>query len=183
VWRETCYASKAASQLPGLQHALSGLKAAGEPEFADEGADEGVAPASTLRVADFYAPTPLSAPGATTIRTKDLTTMLARVPAPVVLDVSCGEAVIPGGLFAPWADDGTRLDDAIQARLAQELGAKTGGNLERGVVAVGAGVHGWAGYNAALRVIALGYRTVYWYRGGEEAWARAHLPAEDRRDP
>jgi rhodanese-related sulfurtransferase len=38
-------------------------------------------------------------------------------------------------------------------------------------------------YNMALHVIALGYRTVYWYRGGEEAWAAAGLPAEDRGLP
>jgi TolB-like protein/DNA-binding winged helix-turn-helix (wHTH) protein/rhodanese-related sulfurtransferase len=183
VWRESCYASRAVSQLPGLKHALAALQAAGMPEFADETIDQGVAPATTLQLADFYAPTPLTVPGAVTIKTTELAALLARTPSPVVLDVSCGEAVIAGALFAPWADDGDRLDDRIQVQLGEELGARTGGDFARPVVTVGSGVHGWAGYGAALRVLALGYRSVYWYRGGEEAWAKAHMPAEDRRDP
>jgi len=41
----------------------------------------------------------------------------------------------------------------------------------------------WSRQLYACRASALGYRAVYWYRGGEEAWAAAHLPAEDRRNP
>ncbi|HTZ69452.1 MAG TPA: hypothetical protein VMB71_02280 [Acetobacteraceae bacterium] len=37
------------------------------------------------------------------------------------------------------------------------------------------------GYNTALRLRAGGVKNLYWYRGGEEAWAAAGLPAEDRR--
>lgn len=183
VWRESCYASKAVSALPGFKRALSGLLAAGMPEFADELADHGIQPTSKLQVADFYAPTPLSVPSAAMVRTADLPSLLATTPAPVVLDVSCGESVIADAIFAPWADDGDRFDDDIQTRLAQELRAKTGDDLARPIVAVGNGVYGWGGYNAALRAAALGYRTIYWYRGGEEAWSKARLPAEDRRNP
>jgi hypothetical protein len=32
--------------------------------------------------------------------------------------------------------------------------------------------HCWMSYNAALRAIHLGFRQVYWYRGGIEAWQR-----------
>jgi rhodanese-related sulfurtransferase len=34
----------------------------------------------------------------------------------------------------------------------------------------------WLGVNAALRLKALGYINVHWYRGGIEAWLRAGLP-------
>ena len=32
------------------------------------------------------------------------------------------------------------------------------------------------GRNLALRVAALGYTDIYWYRGGREAWEVADLP-------
>ena len=32
-------------------------------------------------------------------------------------------------------------------------------------------------YNAALRLDALGYENLYWYRGGIAAWKAANLPA------
>jgi rhodanese-related sulfurtransferase len=44
-------------------------------------------------------------------------------------------------------------------------------------------VFDWNPYNATLAVLALGYRNVLWYRGGEEAWVAAGLKADDRRDP
>ena len=47
---------------------------------------------------------------------------------------------------------------------------------------MGDGACGTAAYLAALHLVQLGYRDVDWYRGGEEAWARAGKPAEDRRD-
>ena len=31
-------------------------------------------------------------------------------------------------------------------------------------------------YNAALRLDALGYENLYWYRGGIAAWKAANLP-------
>jgi hypothetical protein len=34
----------------------------------------------------------------------------------------------------------------------------------------------FAGYNLALRLVALGYTNVYWYRGGLEAWRAHQLP-------
>ena len=35
------------------------------------------------------------------------------------------------------------------------------------------------GRNLALRLVALGYSKVYWYRGGREAWEVAGLPETD----
>ena len=34
----------------------------------------------------------------------------------------------------------------------------------------------WLSYNAALRLHALGYENLYWYRGGIAAWKAANLP-------
>jgi rhodanese-related sulfurtransferase len=35
------------------------------------------------------------------------------------------------------------------------------------------------GRNLALRLTALGYTEVYWYRGGRESWAVAGLPESE----
>jgi rhodanese-related sulfurtransferase len=48
-------------------------------------------------------------------------------------------------------------------------------------VVLGNGIFGWSSYDAAQHFVASGYRTVLWYRGGEEAWAAARLPAQDHR--
>jgi rhodanese-related sulfurtransferase len=34
----------------------------------------------------------------------------------------------------------------------------------------------WLSRNAALRAVELGYRSVYWYRGGFASWRAAGLP-------
>jgi hypothetical protein len=44
------------------------------------------------------------------------------------------------------------------------------------VVAVGWNSERFDGRNLALRLVALGYTHVYWYRGGREAWEVAGLP-------
>jgi rhodanese-related sulfurtransferase len=44
------------------------------------------------------------------------------------------------------------------------------------------GVYGWRSYNAVLQLQAAGVPNLVWYRGGEEAWAKAGLPAFDARE-
>ena len=44
------------------------------------------------------------------------------------------------------------------------------------VVTVGWNAERFQGRNLALRLVALGYTEVYWYRGGREAWMAAGLP-------
>jgi adenylate cyclase len=37
----------------------------------------------------------------------------------------------------------------------------------------------WGGYNLALRLVALGYTRVSWYRGGQECWQASKSPTAD----
>jgi rhodanese-related sulfurtransferase len=53
----------------------------------------------------------------------------------------------------------------------------TGGDRAKPIVAVGWNAERHTGRNLALRLVALGYTEVYWYRGGREAWLSADLPA------
>ena len=178
VWRLGCYASKTQATTAGFQQMLAGLRAAGMPEFAEEARDEGIAPVSEKRRMGDFDPTPLTAPGARTVTTAALATLLAQNPRPVVLDVGCGAAAIEGAIRQR---EDTFLTPDAQARLKAGVAAHTGGDLDRPVVAMGSGAYGWGSYNAALALHELGYRHVFWYRGGEEAWAAAGMPSEDDR--
>ena len=60
--------------------------------------------------------------------------------------------------------------------MRKKMRALTKGDLATPIVAVGWNSERFDGYNLALRLIALGYTNVYWYRGGREAWEVAGLP-------
>jgi PQQ-dependent catabolism-associated CXXCW motif protein len=141
---------------------------------ADEDVDFGVPPAHELRLGEHSAPTPRELPGARTIRTLQLKAWLEDDgPArPLLFDVlgGTGHDTLPGAIWLPGAGRGESLADALQGQLARTLAALTGGDPARPLVFFCAGVQCWLSYNAALRAAALGYRGVYWYRGGIEAW-------------
>jgi len=100
-----------------------------------------------------------------------------RVAGPLLLlfDVLGGEQhdSLPGAIWLPGAGRGNGFDDAVQAQLARLLQAATKGDVGRAMVFFCQGTACWLSYNAALRAVALGYREVYWYRGGLEAWIAA----------
>lgn len=50
------------------------------------------------------------------------------------------------------------------------------GKMNKPVVAIGWNSERFDGRNLALRLVALGYTEVYWYRGGREAWEFNELP-------
>ena len=84
-----------------------------------------------------------------------------------------GHDTIPGAFWLPGAGRGDSLSDPVQAQLARTLEALAGGDRARRMVFFCIGVRCWLSYNAALRAAALGYREVYWYRGGINAWIDA----------
>ena len=57
-----------------------------------------------------------------------------------------------------------------------EMAELTGGDHTRVIVVVGWSSERFGGRNLALRLVALGYTQVTWYRGGREAWEVAGLP-------
>jgi hypothetical protein len=154
------------------------LRLAGERDHAAEDADFGVPPDALH--ASFIGLTPISAPGARTIRTADLATFLARVRS-IVLDTgsySWGR-LIPGAIGLLNAGIGGTFTDSAQDRLRAKMSQLTKGDLSMPVVAVGWNSERFDGRNLALRLVALGYTQVYWYRGGREAWEAASLPEID----
>ena len=145
------------------------------PAIANEDIDYGLAPVSTLRTADYHAPTPREIPGARTIGTSALRDSLQAQSQPLLFDVLGGEvhASLPGAIWLPGAGRGQSFTDTVQARFAQTLNALTKGDRKRPLVFFCQGPQCWLSYNAALRAVALGYEAVFWYRGGIEAWIAA----------
>ena len=151
---------------------------AGDNGYANESHDWGIAPTSRLRPPPHHGPTPLQIPGAQVVQTRQLQVMLAGAEKPLLVDVLSeqGHVTLAGAVWLSGAGLGTNFMDPVQLLLTQLLGQLTRGDKTRPVVFFCASVRCWLSYNAALRAVAAGYRRVYWYRGGIEAWQAAGLP-------
>jgi TolB-like protein/DNA-binding winged helix-turn-helix (wHTH) protein/rhodanese-related sulfurtransferase len=176
VWRLAAYDTKALSVLSGCHAYLKALHTAGMPDYATESQDFSVKAPTVEQDGGDFDPTPLNIPGAQRITTETLRSLLAATAKPVILDVGTGSAVIPSAVLVwprgEWGDQNRMLAEALSG---------SGAAPDRAVVVMADGPFGWASYNAALHLVALGYRHVLWYRGGEEAWASSGGEAEDRR--
>jgi adenylate cyclase len=166
--------------LAQMRHVQEGLRLAGLRDHADENADFGVAPAGDVLHADLVAPTPDSAPGAKTIRTSELTSLLSRTK-PLLIDVaqdSCGRS-LPSAVGLQGTGHGACFSQKIQARFVRKIHDLTAGDLTKPIVTFCVNSERFTGYNLALRLVALGCTDVHWYRGGVEAWQVNGLPDSD----
>jgi DNA-binding winged helix-turn-helix (wHTH) protein len=91
--------------------------------------------------------------------TEDITTDLSKVRGMFVI-----------ARASAYALQGKPID------VRKKMQALTKGSLSTPIVAVGWNVERFDGRNLSLRLVALGYTNVYWYRGGREAWEVAGLP-------
>jgi adenylate cyclase len=145
-------------------------------DHADEDADFGVT-ADTALHGELPGLTPNDAPGAKTLRTTDFVLFLAE-SRPIIIDTMTyfwGQS-IPGAVGLKYSGVGGSFSDAAQGRMGRKLRELTGGDSNRPIVAVGWNSERFDGRNLALRLVALGYPKVYWYRGGREAWEVEGLP-------
>jgi adenylate cyclase len=155
---------------------LDGLRIAGLPDHAEEDADFGVISDDMPR-RDLAGPTPTTMSGARTIRTGDLVPFLAEKKQ-IVVDTglySWGRS-IPGAVGLKNAGLGGSYTDTAQNHLRRKMRELSKDDLTIPIIAVGWNSERFDGYNLALRLVALGYTNVYWYRGGREAWEIASLP-------
>jgi adenylate cyclase len=153
-----------------------GLRLAGLRDHADEDGDFEENSDGVLHQ-DLVGLTPKTVPGAVTIRTMELQSVVAR-QCPVVVDTAYGSwgNSIPGAVGLKFAGSGGSFVGATQTHLRHKMHTITGGDLAQSIIAVGCNSERFDGYNLALRLVALGYRNVYWYRGGREAWEVSGLP-------
>ncbi len=147
----------------------------------NEAQDLGVAPTQRLRPSDqLGAPTPTSIPGGKVISTRELVQLAQGRPGGMLLlHAYGGPEHLPGAIAVVPAAQGGSFDDQVQQGFAQYLQQATGGDKSRMLVIYCGGPMCWGSYNAALRAIHMGYRNVYWYRGGIEAWRQAGQPVRN----
>ena len=153
-----------------------GLRLAGVRDHADENADFGVAPLTTLQQS-HGGYTSLTLPGATTMRTADVAQLLTGGRAIIIDTVSRSFGPsLPGAIGLQYVGAGGSLTDLAQDRLRNVMLALTKGDMTAPILAVGWNSEDFDAANLALRLVALGYRNVLWYRGGREAWEASGAP-------
>ena len=158
-------------------YVAEGLRLAGLRDHVDEDADASVPSTGELHPEPF-GPTPISVPGAAVIRT-DMLQRLLTEGRPLVLDLNATGRSLPGAVVLDDAFVGGSFDDAKQERLRRKMQALTGGELMRPIVTLGWNAERWGSRNLTLRLAALGYARVHWYRGGKEVWEAHGLPETD----
>jgi adenylate cyclase len=83
---------------------------------------------------------------------------------------------VPGAIGLRDVAWGSLLSDTMQDRLRRKMNDLTSGDRSRPIVAFGWNPEYFDGRNLALRLVALGYTQVYWYRDGRETWEVNGLP-------
>ena len=145
-----------------------GVRLAGVRDHADENADFGIRSDSGLCSA-YDGPTPTTAPGVRTLRTSDFVALMRQCKALILDTIPWGNSV-PGAIGLWGAGIGGTVSDEFQERLRRKILALTDGDVNRPLVTMCWNAERFQARNLALRLVALGYRDVYWYRGGREAW-------------
>jgi adenylate cyclase len=171
--------------LPGLMYVgqfrriFEGLRLAGLREYADEASDFGVSPRQSLWP-DPIGRTPLSCPGTVTIQTEELVALLEE-RSPVLIDVALGSwgKSLPGAIGLQGAGYGSEFSQTVQDRFRRKIIELTNGDRAAPIVAFCVNSERLTAYNLALRLVWLGCTSVYWYRGGVEAWQAHDLPGHD----
>ena len=134
--RET---SRVRSTRRQMERYREALRLAGLRDHADEGANFGTKSDDRLHEDDDLAgPTPTTAPGAATIRTEDLTRLLAG-RTPIIVDTmeAFSGRSLPGAVGLAESGWGTSVADPMQDRLRREMAELTGGDRTRVIVVVG----------------------------------------------
>ena len=170
------YDTHAQAQTKGYAAYLAALGSAGMPGVIREDADFHVAPTQAAGSGGDFDPTPLHLPEASSVLTGEMFAMLQKTTPPVVLDLGLGAMVIPGAIWV-WSPE----SPGDCEHLLKQAGV--GADSERPIVVMSDGPLGWRSYNAALSLVAKGFRHVLWYRGGEAAWSAAGHAWQDRRSP
>lgn len=87
---------------------------------------------------------------------------------------------IPGSVWLPGSGDGD-LDPGAETALKARISALTGGDQNRPVVSY---CHPdcWGSWNLGKRLIALGYRQVFWFPEGIDGWQDGRETVVTRQD-
>jgi PQQ-dependent catabolism-associated CXXCW motif protein len=144
-------------------------------------ADTPLFSAQGYRIAQYRSPTPATVDGAQTLDTPALQQLLAQPSPPLLIDVYRRPWV--QGRFIdnePHANLPGSLDQAWQDYFSQHLRKATAGQTDQPLVFY-CRSDCWLSWNAVKRAAAMGYKHLYWYRDGLDAWEAANLPVQAAR--
>jgi PQQ-dependent catabolism-associated CXXCW motif protein len=142
--------------------------------------------ADGYRIGLYRSPTPNQAQGAAIVDTNTLQTLLIQTPRPVLIDVYRRQWLqgrfiedqphenLPGSHWLANTGDGDLTSD-WQDYFSRNLKKLTAGNPQQPLVFY-CRSDCWLSWNAVKRASALGYKTLYWYRDGLDAWQAMNLP-------
>ena len=88
---------------------------------------------------------------------------------------------IPGSVWLPGAGSGSD-DPSFREAFRKRMAEATGGDLTMPVV-IFCHPECWSSWNAAKRMVGLGYSSVFWYPDGMEGWQADHDTAIVKADP
>ncbi len=176
VFQLASYESRAVSQLSGNKAYWNALKQVGMPVYIDEETDFHVAPETSPKSGGEFDATPLLIPGAHRATTAMVERLLLGTRRPVVIDLGVGAHTLPGAICL---SDGDTKEDFRRALAGAATQEETGHDVP--IITMSSGPFGWQSYNAALRLVSLGFHNVYWYRGGEQAWTSSGHQTNDNR--
>ena len=147
------------------------------------------------RLDDYRAPTPKTLHGARVVSTAEAEVLwrkgtaifldvMPQAPRPANLPAGTvwrdkPRLNIPGSVWLPDTGYGA-LAPATEHYLRTELKRATGGDGAKPVV-VYCLMDCWMSWNAAKRVLALGYTNVAWYPEGTDGWQFANLPLQQAK--
>ena len=121
-------------------------------------------------------PTPMTIPGGHLITTAEVRQTQGMQVLVVDVLQAPPHPTVPGARLWPGAGDPGTFTDTIQQNLWKALSEATQSNPAYPIVFLCAGSRCWESYNAALRAVNMGFKTVLWYRGGLASWQAAGLP-------
>lgn len=166
-----------------LSHtALQGLQLPAKRDYHFEGLLYDVPPPSEVRLANkgYEDKTPATLPGITTLKTYDLVKMIQQ-RQPLLLDAkgwnSPDATTLPGAYTIDWLGTlwNRQQEAGIDAKLRRVM-ALLAPDQSRPIVVFCVSAECWLSINGLLRLQAIGYQQLYWYRGGLAAWKAANLP-------
>ena len=165
--------------------AIAGLKVPNNQDYNLEGMDWGIPSPTRLRQQNterYDQRTPLSLTGIRTIKTAEVAQMLV-TSKPILIDAQGWEEdrpnTIPGALVVDWAGTEEAHLPGREEKMLKDFATVMQliePDKTKPVVVFCHSAICWLSINTALRLQAIGYTNVYWYRGGKESWISANLP-------
>jgi hypothetical protein len=121
-------------------------------------------------------PSAMSVPGATTIRTSDLVRLIEHQPLLIDDCVGSWGRSLPGAIGLQGAGFAAALSGDRRRCFIQTMIRLTQGNPKLPIVVFSVNPERLTACNLIFRLVEFGYTSVYWYRGGFEAWKANQLP-------